>query len=147
MHKRADTIGCVWLAYCINSLYNQIKWHYRSTRVAFLLQGRRSKQINAPLPLVETVGFEPTNQAIRHRPALTNQHLVPKFSRLRSANTAFLSAYYRKAFRLVDRQGFAPCKPSFLLCCRPLHRVLTAEPLASTFSATIHIYGFARMQV
>ena len=22
MHKRADTIGCVWLAYCINSLYS-----------------------------------------------------------------------------------------------------------------------------
>ena len=24
MHKRADTIGCVWLAYCINSLYSYI---------------------------------------------------------------------------------------------------------------------------
>lgn len=22
MHKRADTIGCVWLAYCINSFYS-----------------------------------------------------------------------------------------------------------------------------
>ena len=25
MHKRADTIGCVWLAYCINSFYNYFR--------------------------------------------------------------------------------------------------------------------------
>ena len=29
MHKRADTIGCVWLAHCINSLYNQICCRWR----------------------------------------------------------------------------------------------------------------------
>ena len=38
MRKRADTIGCVWLAYCINSLYIFRKEAHRAS-LSFTLHG------------------------------------------------------------------------------------------------------------
>ena len=51
MHKRADTIGCVWLAYCINSLYSYFDGNGRSRTCNVATTFHRSRTEWAITPL------------------------------------------------------------------------------------------------
>ena len=89
MHKRADTIGCVWLAYCISSLYSYFCGRSRictlncklSTILARLCD--RSMSESSALPCVFL---------FRHRP-----YFAPCKSKFRPAR-------YFSSFRAANQQ-------------------------------------------